>query len=59
MPLKSGSSKATMDENFHEFRHGKTFAKTASKYGKADAEKQLQAVVLSKAREGRKSGAKK
>ena len=50
MPLLEGKSKATQDANFHEFRHGKTFAKTESKFGKADAEKQLQAVVLKQSR---------
>jgi len=55
MPLKSGSSKATQDENFHEFRHGKTFAKTTAKFGKERAEKQLQAVVLGKADQAKRS----
>ena len=55
MPLKSGSSKATQDENFHEFRHGKTFAKTNAKFGKERAEKQLQAVVLGKADQAKRS----
>lgn len=55
MPLKSGSSKATQDGNFHEFRHGKTFAKTAARFGKAKAEKQLQAVVLGKADQAKRS----
>ena len=51
MPLK-GSKK----EMFHDFRHGKTFRKTASKFGKAKAEKQMQAAVLSTRR---KKAAKK
>ena len=51
MPLK-GSKK----EMFHDFRHGKTFKKTASKFGKAKAEKQMQAAVLSTRR---KKAAKK
>ena len=55
MPLKSGSSKATQDGNFHEFRHGKTFAKTAARFGRAKAEKQLQAVVLGKADQAKRS----
>jgi len=55
MPLKSGSSKATQDENFHEFRRGKTFAKTTAKFGKERAEKQLQAVVLGKADQAKRS----
>ena len=49
MPLKSGSSKATQDGNFHEFRHGKTFATTAARFGKAKAEKIAQAAGFSAA----------
>lgn len=47
MPLIKSASKAATQSNFHEFRHGRTFAKTEEKFGKARAEKQLQAVVLS------------
>ena len=54
MPLIKGKSKATKKKNFHEFRHGKTFRKTAAKYGKRRALKQMQAVVLGAARGGRK-----
>lgn len=51
MPLvKSGSEKAKK-ENFHDFRHGKTFAKTAAKFGKDRARKQMTAVVLKNQRE--------
>lgn len=59
MPLKPGSSRAVKDQNFHEFRHGKTFAKTEAKFGKAKAEKQLQAVVLSEAAKAPRSSRKK
>lgn len=50
MPLIKGSGKEEMDENFHEFRHGKTFKNTKAKFGKARAMKQMEAVILSKAR---------
>ena len=33
MPLQPGKSKQVMDQNFHEFRHGQTFQKTAAKFG--------------------------
>lgn len=52
MPLKKGKSKQVMEENFHEFRHGKTFARTARKFGKTKARKQMEAVVLKMARKG-------
>jgi len=50
MPLIKSSSKRATDSNFHEFRHGKTFAKTEKKFGKARAVKQMEAVVLSNKR---------
>ena len=50
MPLKPGKSKAVKQQNFHEFRHGKTFAKTQAKSGKPAALRQMQAAVLSNAR---------
>lgn len=53
--IKSDSPEATR-ENFHEFRHGKTFAKTEKKFGKKRALKQMQAAVLSNRR---KAGKKK
>ena len=51
MPLASGKSRKTIESNFDEVRHGKTFQRTAKKYGKKKAVKQMQAIVLSKARE--------
>lgn len=59
MPLLKGKSKATKKKNFHEFRHGKTFKKTAAKFGKQRALKQMQAVVLGAARGGKKKPTKK
>lgn len=49
MPLTKGSSKAAMKSNFHDFRHGKTYARTARKFGKKRANKQLVAVVMHEA----------
>lgn len=46
MPLKKGHSKATIKQNFHEVRHGKTFKRTERKFGKARAVKQMEAIVL-------------
>lgn len=56
MPLKKGRSKKVMDENFHELRHGPTYAHTRRKFGKERANKQMQAIALSQAR---KSGRKR
>lgn len=60
MPLRSVTgSKQETENNFDEFRHGKTFKKTAKKFGKKRAEKQMIAVVLSNKRAvERKKGGK-
>jgi len=50
MPLKKGSSRKTISKNIREFHAGKTFAKTARKFGKSRANKQAVAVALSTAR---------
>lgn len=50
MPLKRGSSRKTIEANFHELRHGKTYAHTAKKFGKRRAEAQMVAIALSTAR---------
>jgi len=54
MPFKKGTSKKTVQANFHEFRHGKTYAKTKRKYGKKTAQKQMVAAVLSEKRRSKK-----
>lgn len=54
MPLKKG--KKNRSKNFHELRHGKTFAHTAKKFGKKRAVKQMIAIELSNER---KSGKRK
>lgn len=54
MPMKKGTSRKTTEENFHEFRHGKTFKKTAARLGKKRALKQMQAAVLSNKRKSKR-----
>jgi hypothetical protein len=56
MPLKKGTSKATVSSNIREFHKGKTFAATQQKFGKAKANKQAVAVALSTARKGQARG---
>ena len=56
MPLKSGSSPATVSTNIKELHTGKTFAHTAEKFGKERADKQAVAIALSNARKGRAFG---
>jgi aminoglycoside phosphotransferase family enzyme len=55
MPLLNGSSKSTIGKNIAEFHKGKTFAKTAAKFGKKKADKQAIAVAFAQAR---RSGSK-
>lgn len=47
MPLKSG--KGSMKANMSELRHGKQFAKTARKFGKDRARKQMIAIAMQEA----------
>ena len=56
MPLERSASTRAKEKNFHEFRHGKTFARTAKKFGKKKAEKQMVAAVLSNQRKYAKKG---
>jgi hypothetical protein len=50
MPLKRGKSKEVMSENITEFHKGKTYARTAAKFGKDKANKQAVAVAYSQQR---------
>ena len=60
MPLAKGTSKKTTEENFDEFRHGKTFNRTRKKFGEKTAHKQMVAAVLSnKRKSGKKKSARK
>lgn len=54
MPLKRGKSKKTVSSNIRELHTGKTYAHTASKFGKAKANKQAVAIALSTARKSSK-----
>jgi hypothetical protein len=56
MPLQLSDTQAATEANFHHQRHGKKFRRTAKKYGKKRAQKQLVAIVLSNKR---KAAAKK
>ena len=58
MPLSKGKSNKAVSARFHEFRRGKTYARTAKKFGKARANKQLVAVALGDRRGKTKSKAK-
>lgn len=46
MPLKRGSSKATIAANIRELHTGKVFARTARKHGKETANKQAIAIAM-------------
>lgn len=50
MPMRKGTDRKTTEANFHEFRHGKTFKRTAKKFGAKKARKQMIAAVLSNKR---------
>ena len=54
MPLKKGSSRKTIGSNIAEFHKGRTFKKTAKKFGKARANKQAIAVAMRTAGKARK-----
>lgn len=56
MPLEPGSSPKVVSKNIREFHTGKTYAHTASKFGKERANKQAIAVALSEARKSRAFG---
>ena len=54
MPLKKGKSKKVVSENISELHKGKTFSKTAKKFGKDKANKQAVAIALDKAGKSKK-----
>jgi hypothetical protein len=52
MPLIQSDTQAATEDNFREFGKGKTYKRTARKYGKKRANKQRIAVVLKNKRKG-------
>lgn len=54
MPLKPGSSKATISKNIQELHHGPQYRATAAKHGTATANKQAVAIAYEKAGKSRK-----
>ena len=54
MPLKAGKSRKVISENIKEFHGGKTYKKTARKFGKKAADRQAVAVALKSAGKSRR-----
>lgn len=59
MPLEKSDTQAATEENFDEVRHGKTFKRTAKKYGKKRAQKQMVAIVLKNKREAQRKASRR
>ena len=54
MPLKKGKSAKTVSKNISELHKGKTYKKTAKKFGKEKANKQAIAIALETKRKSKK-----
>jgi len=59
MPLIKSDSTSATEQNFDELRHGKTFKKTAQKFGKKRAQKQMVAIALGNKRKAAEKKAKR
>lgn len=59
MSLHRGSSQKTVSRNIREFHTGKTYARTAAKYGKQAANRQAVAVALAEKRRSGRKGSRK
>ena len=59
MPLHRGSSKKTVSRNIREFHTGKTYARTAAKYGKRVANRQAVAAAMAEKRGSSRKGSRK
>ena len=59
MPIIKGRGKKKLKKNFHELRHGKTYARTRRKLGKKRAQKQMIAIALKAQRQGKKGKRKR
>ena len=53
------AKKAALKANFHDLRHGKTFARTLKKFGRAKARSQMQAIALQTSGYAKKRATKK
>jgi hypothetical protein len=53
MPLKAGSGRATISQNIGELHQGKTYAQTATKFGKQKANAQAVVIALRQAGKSR------
>jgi len=54
MPLRKGRSQKVISENIREFHTGKTYARTARKFGEAVANRQAVAAAMSAARRSKR-----
>ena len=54
MPLLKGKSQKTISSNISELHGGKTYAKTAKKFGKKKAQKQAIAIAMSQAKKSKR-----
>ena len=56
MPLRKGTSRATVSNNIREFHTGKTYARTKAKFGKKTADRQAIVAAMSTKRRSASAG---